>query len=154
MAIMLPGWLGEALNYLGFNWPLTNEDALRAWAGEFRAMAGDADLLQTRINEAIQHVQSHNDGPAVDAFVSRARGGDSNVDAAAGFAHACDIAAGVCGVCADIVVVLKGVFIVQLGILAASLASGPGVLLVREGVRRAVNAGINVAAEQVMNEVL
>lgn len=154
MAIMLPGWLAEALNYLGFNWPLTNEDTLRAWAGEFRAMSGDADLLQTRINEAIQHVQSHNDGPAVDAFVGKARGGESNFDAVEGFGHACDIASGVCDVCADIVVVLKGVFIFQLGVLAASLASGPGVLLVREGVRRAINAGINVAAEQVMNEVL
>lgn len=154
MAMMLPGWLGEALNYLGFNWPLTNEDTLAAWADDFRDMAGEADTLQSHINQAIQHVQGLNEGPALDAFVNAARGGESNLDAVADFQHACDIASGVCDVCSDIVVVLKGVFIVQLGIMAASLATGPGALLVREGVRRAINAGINVAAEQIMNEAL
>lgn len=154
MAMMLPGWLGEALNYLGFNWPLTNEDTLAAWADDFRDMAGEADALQSHINQAIQHVQGLNEGPALDAFVTAARGGESNLDAVADFEHAFEIASGVCDVCSDIVVVLKWVFIVQLGIMAASLATGPGALLVREGVRRAINAGINVAAEQIMNEAL
>lgn len=150
---MLPGWLGEALNYIGFNWPLTNEDVLREFGADFRALAVDADGLQDRINAAVQHVQSHNDGPTVDAFVARARDAESNLSAVGDFHHACNTAAGVCDVCAEIVVILKGVFIFQLGVLAASLATGPGVLLVREGVRRAINAGINYAAEQVMNEV-
>lgn len=153
MAMMLPNWLGEALNYIGFNWPLSNEDVLAEWAGDFRALAADADALQDQINAAVRHVQSHNHGEAVEAFVTRVRDGESNLSAVADFHDACNLAAGVCDVCAQIVVVLKGVFIFQLGILAASLATGPGVLLVREGVRRAINAGINVAAEQIMNEV-
>lgn len=154
MAIMLPNWLGEALNYLGFNWPLTNEDVLYQWGGELRGLSGDAQSLASEIVAAVRHVGSHNEGPTVEAFTSAVQGGDSNLEALREFANACELGAGVCDICGHIVITLKGVFIVQLGILAASLATGPGVLLVREGVRRAINAAINVAAEQIMNEVL
>lgn len=153
MAMMLPDWLGEALNYLGFNWPLTNEDVFTQWGNDFRELGGDASKLQDQINSAIKHVQSHNEGDTVEAFVTTVRGGDSNFDALGDFESACQTAAEVCDTCSAIVVALKGVFLVQLGIMAASLASGPGALLVREACRRAIDAGINVAAEQVMNEM-
>lgn len=82
------------------------------------------------------------------------RDGDSNLEALRSFIQACDIAAGVCDVCSGIVITLKGVFIAQLIIMAASLASGPGALIVREIVRRAINAGIEVAADQILEEAL
>ncbi|GAA4894714.1 hypothetical protein GCM10025789_10060 [Tessaracoccus lubricantis] len=154
MAMMLPGWLGEALNYLGFNWPLSNEDVLSGWAGDFRALAADGRTLESEIAAAVAHVTSHNHGPTVDAFVGCVRDGDSNLAALGSFIDACDTAAGVCDVCSGIVVTLKWVFIVQLGIMAASLASGPGALIVREVVRRAINAGIELAAEQILEEAL
>lgn len=154
MAMMLPGWLGEALNYAGFSWPLSNEDVLNQWAADFTTLGGDARHLADEIDHAINYVSSNNEGPAVDAFVSAMRSAESNLENLDGFCTGCELASGVCSVCAGIVVTLKVVFIVQLGILAASLASGPGALIVREAIRRAINAGINIAAEQVMNEAL
>lgn len=154
MAIMLPAWLGEALNHLGFNWPISNEDVLNDWADSFNSLGSDAQTLQNQINGAIQYVDSHNDGPAVEAFVQAMRAAESNLENLGEFHTGCTVASGVCRVCAGIVVTLKGVFIVQLGILAASLASGPGSLVVREAVRRAVNAGISIAADQIMNEMM
>nr|WP_108871366.1 hypothetical protein [Tessaracoccus timonensis] len=153
MAMMLPGWLGEALNYLGFNWPISNEDVFKQWASDLRGLGSDASNLQDQINSAIKHVQSHNEGEALDAFVSKVRGGDSNFDSLEDFDQACQLAADVCDTCSGIIIALKGVFIVQLGIMAASLASGPGALIVREACRRLINAGIDLAAEQVMNEI-
>ncbi|WP_040282633.1 hypothetical protein [Tessaracoccus massiliensis] len=154
MAMMLPGWLGEALNYLGFNWPLSNEDVLTLWGGEFRTLAAEGRTLETEISQAVTHITSHNHGPTADAFVGCVRDGDSNLEALRSFIQACDIAAGVCDVCSGIVITLKGVFIAQLIIMAASLASGPGALIVREIVRRAINAGIEVAADQILEEAL
>lgn len=151
---MLPGWLGEALNYLGFNWPISNEDVLYEWGGDLRGLQGDADALAREVEAAVRHVANHNEGPTLEAFTSAVRDGDSNLDALREFATACTIGADTCDVCGHIVLTLKGVFIIQLGILAASLASGPGALIVREVCRRAVNAGIELAAEQILNEVL
>lgn len=154
MAIMLPPMLAEALNYLGFNWPISNEDVLDEWADEFSALASDARSSKAGIEDAVAHVASHNSGVATEAFLSAMRSSESNVAHLESFADACDIASGASRTSRWIVITLKGVFIFQLGVLAASLASGPGALVVREVVRRAVNAGIGVAADQILEEVL
>ncbi|RRD47210.1 hypothetical protein [Tessaracoccus sp. OH4464_COT-324] len=154
MALMLPAWLGEALNYLGFNWPISNEDVLSEWAREFEETARSGRSLESDFLTALEHVKSNNEGPALSNFVQAVSTGDSNYEALRSFNEACDGAAVVCRVSSGIVVVLKGVFIAQLIVMAASLASGPGALVVREAVRRVINAAIDYAADQVLNEAL
>lgn len=151
MALMLPDWLRTALEYIGYDWPATNEDVLTQWAGDFRSLAGSASAYAGDVAGAVAHVEGNNHGSPVDAFMARMHGADNNGDALASFASACETSATCCEVCAGIVVVMKGAVIAQLIILAASLASGPGALLVRQGVKWAVEAALNVVVDRVLN---
>lgn len=45
MAIMLPHWLAEVVDFLGFNWPEIDEDQIREAATHLR---GFADGLSSR----------------------------------------------------------------------------------------------------------
>lgn len=153
MALMLPDWLAEALNYIGYNWPVTNEDVLNSWSQDFTTLATGATDAHADLEDAITHLASHNQGEGIEAFVAALRSPDSNLDALENFKSACEIASTTCTVCAGIVVVMKGAVIAQLVILAASLASGPGVLAVRQGVKWAIDAAINVVVDRVLNGV-
>lgn len=153
MAMMLPVWLSTALNYIGYNWPTTNEDTLRHWSGDFRTLAGTSVSSHEDVDAAIAHLASQNQGEGLDAFVTALRNPDSNLDALENFKRACDIAAGTSEVCAGIVVVMKGAVIAQLIILAVSLASGPGTLLVRQAVKWAIDYAINVVVDRILNGV-
>lgn len=153
MAMELPDWLRTALEYIGYDWPATNEDTLNTWSSELSTFATN---LQTKIDGlegAINHVHDANEGPGINAFIAQARGDESNVDALENFKTACDLASTGCTVCAGIVVVMKGAVIAQLVILAASLASGPGALLVKQGVKWAIEAAINIVVDRVLNGV-
>ena len=153
MAMMLPGWLSTTLNYIGYNWPTTNEDVMGQWGGDFRTLSGTTAASHEDLDAAISHLAEHNQGEGLEAFVAALRNPDSNLDALENFKKACDIAAGTCEVCAGIVVVMKGAVIAQLIILAVSLASGPGTLLVRQAVKWAIDYAINVVVDRILNGV-
>lgn len=153
MAMELPDWLRTALEYIGYDWPATNEDTLNGWSGELSTFASTLQTQIDDLNGAIDHVHNTNEGPGIKAFIASARGDDSNVDALENFKKACDLASTGCSVCATIVVTMKGAVIAQLIIMAASLASGPGALLVKQGVKWAVEAAINVVVDRVLNGV-
>lgn len=153
MALTLPGWLRTALEYIGYDWPATNEDVLSTWAGQFSQLATTAGTQGADVEGAINHVHTLNEGTGIDAFMQRMSDPDNNADALTSFKEACDIASTCCSVCAGIVVTMKLAVIAQLAILAASLASGPGALLVRQGVKWAIDAAINVVVDRVLNGV-
>ncbi|GAB3624299.1 hypothetical protein GCM10027418_23830 [Mariniluteicoccus endophyticus] len=153
MAMTLPDWLRTALEYIGYDWPATNEDVLTQWAGEFTALGASALSSQGEVNAAIRHVHGQNEGTGIDAFMARMNDPDNNADALGSFKEACDIASTCCSVCSGIVVTMKLAVIAQLAILAVSLASGPGALVVRQGVKWAIDAAINVVVDRVLNGV-
>lgn len=153
MGMMLPGWLRTALEYIGYDWPATDEDVLSRWAGEFTQLATSAGGEGSDVKGAINHVHGLNEGTGIDAFMQRMNDPDNNADALVSVKEACDIASTCCTVCSGIVVTMKLAVIFQLGILAASLPSGPGALLVRQGVKWAIDAAINVVVDRVLNGV-
>ena len=146
----LPGWLRTALEYIGYDWPAADEDVLNQWAAEFRGMSTSAGTSHTQLLNAVKHVHGANEGPGIEAFFAQLNSSESNVDALENFKTACDLAATGCEVCSALVYTMKCAVIVQLGILAAALASGPGVLLVRQGVKWAIDAAINVAVDRIL----
>ena len=119
---------------------------------DVRPLSGTAASHED-LDAAISHLAEHNQGEGLEAFVAALRSPDSNLDALENFKRACDIAAGTCEVCAGIVVVMKGAVIAQLIILAVSLASGPGTLLVRQAVKWAIDYAINVVVDRILNGV-
>lgn len=158
MAMMLPGWLTEALQYLGYNWPSSNEDILHANADAFRDAGREADSIIGDIEAALNHIQSNNAGEASEAFVGYMRGSDSNLSSLEDFTDAADIIAGGFDVASGAVIAFKTAVIAQLVILAAAIAasvasfgiaSGAAVLA-REAARRAINAALEIAVQELM----
>ena len=158
MAMMLPGWLTEALQYLGYNWPSSNEDILHANAQAFRDAGREADSIIGDIEAAMAHIQSNNAGEASGAFLGYMRGEDSNLSSLRDFSDASTIIAGGFDVASGLVVAFKSAVIAQLVILAAAiaaavasfgLASGAA-LAAREAARRAINAALELAMQELM----
>lgn len=158
MAMMLPGWLAEALQYLGYNWPSSNEDVLHANAEAFRDARREADSIIGDIDAALNHIRSNNSGEASEAFLGYMHGGESNLSSLHDFTGAADIIAGGFDVASALVVSFKVAVIGQLVLLAAAiaaavasagLASGAAVLA-REAARRAINAALEVAMQELM----
>ena len=107
MALTLPGWLVQAMHYLGMEFPQSNEDALHQWADQLRSMSSVFNASNGSLTTAISHVESHNEGPAVEAFHATVTSADSDVATLDRFAEGTDIAADGCEICAYAVVMLK-----------------------------------------------
>ncbi|MBO1031143.1 hypothetical protein IPV09_07315 [Tessaracoccus sp. SD287] len=152
MALTLPGWLVEAMHYLGMDFPQSNEDALHQWADQLRSMSTVFNDSTTSVVSAISHVESHNEGPAVAAFQATASGADSDVSTLDRFAEGTEIAANGCEICAYAVVTLKGVVLFQLALMAPAIAAGPVAFLVKKGVEWAIGEAIGIAINEILGD--
>ena len=158
MALTLPGHLVTALQYLGYEWPSSNEDILNANADAFSNAGATTAATIAEIEAAIKHVTGQNSGPATDALVGFMGSDESALDSLRGFDRAAGIIADGFRVIAGAVVVLKGVVIAQLVILAAAIVSafftlGVGAaaaVAARAAAKRLIDLAINVAIEKVL----
>lgn len=156
MGMQLPGWLRQALEYVGYDWPASDESVLAEWGGQWSALAATAQEAATLINEGVQRVSEENQGPAADAFAAYMQ--DGNAQSLQEFAAASGAAGAAHQVVAGIVLTMKLAVIAQLVILAAAiaaavasggLASG-GVVVARQAAKWAIEAAINIAIEQIL----
>ncbi|GAA2183134.1 hypothetical protein GCM10009785_25410 [Brooklawnia cerclae] len=158
MAIILPAELVTALQYLGYEWPSSNEDVLNANADAFTQARTVAATAADDVEAAIAYVARSNSGEACNVFVSYMLGDESNLSSLRDFDEASGLIADGFHVIAGVVVVLKSVVIAELIILAAAIAAAVGsgglaagaVVLAREAAKRLVDMAIGVAIEQVL----
>jgi hypothetical protein len=122
MAINLPHWLVEVVDFLGFNWPEIDEDQMREAADHLRDWANHTEELNRtthqRINVDLADVyQSQSYLALVEAWGNGSKAHmDELVEIARGVATAIDLLA-------DGVVAMKGKVIVQLGIAAGEFVA-------------------------------
>ncbi len=114
MAIMLPGWLEEALQFAGYEWPSTNEDTLEAWAQEWSALSTRASGHADEVEHAVAHVAGRNEGPGVESSFTGYMRGNSNLGALRDFATASGMLGQACATGVAIGVTLKWAVIGQL----------------------------------------
>ncbi len=145
MAITLPGWLVEAIHYLGYEFPQTNEDVLRQWGDSLRQLSTTIDSSHSDMTDAVAHLSKNNEGPALSEVIAQLRSSDSNLHFLEQFGQGADLAATGVDLCADAVVVLKGVVIAQLILVVPAIAAGPGGFLVKKAVELAIDKGIDAA---------
>lgn len=158
MAITLPGYLVTALQYLGYEWPSSNEDILHANGDAFTSARSGVQGAINDVAAAVTHINSSNSGDASAAFVNYMQGGESNLSSLRDFDSAAGDIATSFHIIAGAVVVLKGVVIAQLVILAAAIASafftfGAGAaaaVAARAAAKRLIDLAINVAIEKVL----
>lgn len=158
MAMTLPGYLVTALQYLGYEWPSSNEDVLNNNAAAFDDAGAAAAAAIDEIAGAIRHIDGLNDSDASAAFLGYMKGSESNLTSLGDFQDASSTIAGGFRLVAGAVVILKGVVIAQLVILAAAIASAfftfglgaAAAVAAREAAKRLINLAINVAIEKVL----
>ena len=158
MALTLPGYLVTALQYLGYEWPSSNEDVLNANADAFSDASSTVANAIGDIEGALKYVTGLNSGPATEALVSFMGSNESTLDSLRDFDEAAGLISGGFRIIAGAVVVLKGVVIAQLVILAAAIASafftlgfGAGAAVAaRAAAKRLIDLAINVAIEKVL----
>lgn len=158
MGMQLPGWLREALEYVGYDWPATDESVLSEWAHEWDSLSRQSAALVSQLDQGIQLVTSENRGPAVNAFRTYASGEEGNRKALMDFSDGAAKVSGAHAVASGIVLTMKLAVIAQLVILAGAIATavlsfgiGTGVAVAaRQAAKWAINAAINVAIEQIL----
>ncbi|MGC5379330.1 hypothetical protein ACPXB1_12720 [Micromonospora sp. DT68] len=121
MGIQIPGELSGLLNELGYVWPESDEERLFELAQAWIAFGAEADAAATDASAAVA-LLAGNDGSALEAF----RGQWSDSDSAAAVLQDLGFGARAVGaallVCALVVLALKINVIVQLTLLAISIA--------------------------------
>ncbi len=151
MAITLPGWLVEAMSFLGYDFPQTNEDVLHQWADHLKSLDGTMLAAHEDLLAAVRHVAEHNHGPAADAFATYVSGTDSDAEALVRFSEGCEIAAAGCDYCGYAVVVLKGVILFQLALMAPAIVAGPVSFVLKKAVEWAINQAISIAVTKLVS---
>ncbi|MET7876167.1 hypothetical protein ABZS52_04455 [Micromonospora profundi] len=121
MGIQIPGELSGLLNELGYLWPESDEERLFELSQAWIAFGAEADAAATDATAAVA-LLAGNDGSALEAF----RGQWSDSDSAAAVLQDLGFGARAVGaallVCALVVLALKINVIVQLTLLAISIA--------------------------------
>ncbi len=145
MALTLPGWLVEAIRYIGYEFPQTNEDVMHQWADSLRQLASTVDSAEGELQGAVRHLTSNNEGPTMDQILDRLSANDSNLHFLKEFSEGATQAATTVDLMADAVVVMKGVVLFQLALLAPAIASGPVSFLLKKGVEYAIDQAVDYA---------
>ena len=156
--MQLPGWLRQALEYVGYDWPATDEQVLWDWAQEWNALAQQCTDVIGTVQRGVQTVTAENHGPAATAFAHYAVGDDGNLKALVDFRQGATNVAGAHAVAAGIVLTMKLAVIAQLVVLAAAIASAiataglatGAALAARQAAKWAIDAALNVAVEQIL----
>lgn len=154
----IKGKVVEILNYLGYEWPVTDESVLDSWGDKWEAIEGRINAYVADLDAGVAHVGRNNEGPAVDAFNAYVSGGESSVDSLRSIADAAPIAAASYRGAATLIRTLRGVVIGKLILdavsLAAAIISGGASAAASFLIRMGVGAAINVAIDQAMNALL
>lgn len=148
----------EILNYLGYEWPVTDDGVLDSWGDQWDAIEGRIRGFVNELDGGITHVATNNQGAFVEAFEGYMAGDDSGVTSLKSIADAAPIAAASYHGAALIVRGLRALVIGKLLLDAVTLAAaiitggiGAGAsILIKAG----VSGAINLAIDQAINQLL
>ena len=162
MSLMLPPELSKFLNMIGFEWPEGEEDKIFAWADRWMGYAGEVEGSVQAAQGAHDIVARENAGPAAEAYSRRFSGDDGIADVLKNLAVAGNITGGCLLLIGGAVIVLKGVFVVQLVMFAISVAEAIAAAIPTAGAsmsivpiarlicQRALQYAINLAIEKLL----
>ncbi|MGD7789595.1 hypothetical protein ACQCX2_14860 [Propionibacteriaceae bacterium Y1700] len=162
MAVMLPPEVSGLLHLLGYEWPEGNEDRVMEMAAGWQSFAAALDQQVSLGEQARQHVVGANEGPAIEAFGAAF----AEVDAASTVTQDLGSGSATIGSClyvmAAAIVTLKVVVVIQLALLAISIAQAIAAAVPTAGasltlvplMKIATQLALNVAINQAVNAVM
>ncbi|MFC8450330.1 hypothetical protein [Kitasatospora sp. NPDC057223] len=132
MSVMLPGELVWILDLIGIEWPDIDEDELRESADDYREMADRIEDMRADGNQASYHLTGgSSQGEAIEAFAAAWE--KTSKGHLQDFADALRTLATVMDGAAVAVEIAKAAVVVELGILAASIAAAAAASVVTFG---------------------
>ena len=148
----------ELLNYLGYEWPITDDGILDAWGDQWAAIQGRLDGFVAELEGGIVHVASNNEGGFVTAFEAYMRGDEANLASLKSIAAAAPIAAdsyhGAALLVRGLRLIVIGKLILDAVSLAAAIISGGASAGASMLIRAGIGAAINIAIDQAINALL
>lgn len=148
----------DLLNYLGYEWPITDDVVLDSWGDQWAAVQSRIEGFVSELEGGIIHVASNNEGAFVEAFEAYMGGDESNVASLKSIAMAAPVAADSYHGAALLVRGLRAVvnrkLILDAVSLAAAIISGGASAGASFLIRAGIGAAINIAIDQAMNALL
>lgn len=148
----------EILNYMGYEWPVTDAGVLDAWSAEWDALAGQLDSYLADLEAGLTHLSSENEGAVPEAVVAYLGGDESSMHTLQTVAQAAPIAAKAYGGASLLITGLRAYVIAQLildavSIAAAILTGGASAAVSFLG-KKGATALINWKIDQTINDLL
>lgn len=147
----------QLLNYLGYEWPVTDDGVLDSWGDQWAAIESRINTFVQDLDDGVAHVLANNEGQALTAFLTYMNG-ESNLSSLRSIAAAAPLAAGAYHGAALLIRALRTYVIGKLildavriaaAILSGGLAAGASILI-----GMGAGALINIAIDQAINELL
>ncbi len=148
----------EILNYLGYEWPTTNEGVLDAWSEEWSGYLAQVNDQVATLERSLEAVTSSNQGPVPDAMTAYMNSEDSNLNSLRTMVTATPKISEAYHLAAEAIrllrVVVIGKILLDVISLAAAIISGGASAAVTVLVRTGASAGINAIIDVTINELL
>ncbi|WP_296136018.1 hypothetical protein [uncultured Tessaracoccus sp.] len=148
----------ELLNYMGYEWPVTDDGTLDAWGDRWAAIESQINGYVASLDGGVAHVSANNEGAVANAFLAHMRGDDSNVASLRSIADAAPVAAqsyhGAALLVRGLRAFVIGKIILDAAMLAAAIISGGASAGASFLIRTGISAAINIAIDQAINALL
>ncbi len=154
MVINLPAPLGELLNTLGFDWPMSNEDTLFEAGNQWlELMDGVQDVLSGAGDHAAMVIQD-NIGKSIEAFQAWWDSEDSPAKILTEGTVAMALAGASLMICAAVVLALKIAVLIQLGILAVQIAAAIAAAAATAGIAGAALPALYALGRKIVSSLI
>lgn len=148
----------ELLNYLGYEWPVTDDGMLDSWGNQWAAIEGKINGFVTDLQGGVEYIGANNEGDYLVAFQAYMKGDESNLSSLKSIADASPIAAASYHGAATLIRGLRlyviGKLLLDAVMLAAAIISGGVSAGASFLVRKGIGAVINIAIDQAINQLL
>lgn len=165
MTLQLPSELREALSFIGFDWPDSDEDKLNEMGNAWSTFSSTLKGIVDEADRSAQAVWSTNRGDAIDAFQKSWSGPSAPMTNLRDLSEGSALIALGLHTAAQIVLLLKGKFILELASFARTLyaaaiaaktpataaAAVAAVIIHKIIVTQAINAAIQFAIDRLQN---
>lgn len=160
MGMQLPDWARKGLEYIGSDWPSTDEDIVAGWATGWRDLGAALSEGTLDVNAAIRDLGLDNDTPGYTAMVAHLAEEGSVTDVMSDAATGCMQLAGACETVSGIVLGLKWLVIGQVSALVVSIGfafftgglGGAAALAARKVAMDAITTAVTDAVAKVLEE--
>ena len=154
MVINLPSELGEVLNILGFNWPMSNEDQLFEMGQEWMDLAGRLGEQMQEATQIAEQTWAENSGESIEAFREWWESEDAPLGTVNEAVAGANLGGAALMICAGIVLALKIAVIIQLVILAIQIAAALAAAAATFGIAGAALPGIYALGRKIIGDIL